>query len=255
MSYKNAIKLIRCLRDHEFVSVKNIIDKWPQSEFSELLSLIACVVTTFHERETEEDFSFNPEICKALMIATCESAECEDLWNIGLTDEVPIHFDNYKAFFCACKNGNLRMVKDFRRFQYDDEDLRNVIPDDIWMEGYKLAVNSSNKETADWIKNYLNNGTDEEESDFVESGDDDCGDFMDDDIEDAVAKTTDGGVDDDCDVDDTSIYDCDENCGEDCICKETKREIDMYNKIHAKVLEERKKKREDAELLTRIKNL
>jgi hypothetical protein len=230
MSYKNAIKLIRCLKEREYVSVRNIMDKWPQSEFKELLNLISCVVTTLHEKETDDDFSFNRDVSKALMIAACESQEFDDLWNIGINDEVPIHFDTYKAFLCACKNGNIRMVKDFRRFQYDEEDGKNMIPDSVWLDGLKMAKESSNKETAEWIKKYLQNGTDDEDSDFEESGDED-------------------GMDD-------CMDECDENCGEDCECKESIREVECYNRIHTRLVNDRKKRREeDNDLVLRMKNL
>ncbi len=162
------------------MTVRGIIEKWPQTEFEELLKLISVSVMTLHEKQTDEDMSFKPEVSKALMISACESSDYEDLWNCGINDEVPIHFDNFKAFLCACKNGNLQMITDFRRFQYDEEDGRNMIPDDVWEEGASIAKQSSHKAIYTWIEKYLKDGTDEEEEDEEEDG----GENMDDDEED-----------------------------------------------------------------------
>lgn len=243
MSYKSAIKIIRCIRDREFVSVRNIIDRWPQSEYEGLLNLIYCVVKSINDEDFDEDVTFNTEISKACMISASESPSLDALWNYGINSEVPIHFDNYKAFFCACKNGNIRMIKDFRRFQYDNEDGQNMIPDSVWMEGINLALSSNNKETALWIKKYLQEDTDDEE--FEESGDDESkGDAK-------KCKYKDG----ECGVD-TLIKSDDDECDDDCACKEEEREIEIYNRVHTRLIHERKKRRiDDEELITRIKNL
>jgi hypothetical protein len=109
-----------------------------------------------------DEYVFNPEISKALMVLACKYPSVGNIWNVAMNDNVPLHFDNYKPFLTACRYGNLDMIKWFRRFQYDDEDGSKMIPDEIWKNGADIAMAAHEKDTHDWIINYLENETDEE---------------------------------------------------------------------------------------------
>ena len=172
MTFKESMKLLRHIRDREFTSVRRIIEKWPMAQTEELLKLISCSMMSLHEKTSEDDMSFSTEVSKAIMLAVCESQDYESMWNCGINDEVPLHFDEYRSFLCACTNGNLQMIKDFCRFQYDEEDGSNIIPDHIWIQGIELANKGSYSDVSTWIRNYLEKGTDDEEDSVMDEDDD-----------------------------------------------------------------------------------
>lgn len=167
MLYKLTTDLANALADDEYSRVRDIISKWPKNRFVDMLAIISAVMTT-------KDIEVDKEIAKALMVFACEYDDMDDVWNLAMTDEVPIHCDGFKPFLTACKHNNISMVCDFRRFQYDEEDGSNIIPIEIWQKGLEIAEENVSLEVAQWIRDYLENGTDEElesDSDMTENDD------------------------------------------------------------------------------------
>ena len=162
---KDDIKLVEAIIDNEIPRVQKLIAGWPNSRYSDLLNIIAATIISRHE-----EIELSPLASRSLMIAACKRGDVEELWNFAIQDDVPIHFDNFRPFLTACKHNNLSMVRDFRRFQYDDASGSHLIPTDMWKIGEEIARKNEGTETADWIAKYISDGTDDEE---YESGEED----------------------------------------------------------------------------------
>ena len=194
--YVETQRFVNALMEGETVKAREIMKNWPKASFMDLLNLITQVTLAMSE-DDEEEFMFNQEVSKALMILSCKHPKLGNVWNAAIHDDVPIHFDNYKPFLTACQSGNLDMVKDFRRFQYDEEDGSKMIPDNIWVKGATAAKKSGEDAVYVWITKYLESGTDDEDDTSTISsqsddyndcqgnengeGDEDCDEFEDED--------------------------------------------------------------------------
>ena len=161
--YVDTRRLVTALLEGENVKARELMKSFPKAAFPDLLHIIAHVTTAMDESREEEDFLFHKEVSKSLMILACEHPELEDVWNAAMHDDVSIHFDNFKPFITACQSGNLCMVKDFRRFQYDEEDGSKMIPDYVWAKGANVAKKEGENDVYNWITKYLESGTDDED--------------------------------------------------------------------------------------------
>lgn len=199
-------RLVTALLQGENVKAREAMKAFPKAVFPDLLHIITAVTMSL-DSHREEDFVFHNEISKALMVLTCKHPELGDVWNFAINDDVSIHFDNYKPFITACVSGNLEMVRDFRRFQYDEEDGSKMIPDEIWKQGAELAKKAGENEVSEWIAKYMEFGTDDEEeaSDVSSQSDayDDCRGRED---MDCSGGNEDGGVDEEDEEDEDVIY-------------------------------------------------
>ena len=160
--YDLTFDLANAIADDEFARVRNIMAKWPKNMYIEMLGVVGVLMST-KEIETTE------EISKALMLFSCQRSDMDDVWNFAMNEKVSIHYENYTPFFAACKANNISMIRDFRRFQYDEKDGSNIIPFNVWQRGLKVAKKNSAKEVAHWIQNYIWDGTDDEDDDDLDS--------------------------------------------------------------------------------------
>lgn len=186
--YSDTINLTTSIMEHEYSKTRDIMKRWPKANFEEMLRIISDVMLSSKFNGDDDDYVFSDEISKALMVLSCKYPELDHVWNSGINDNVSIHFDDYKPFLTACKYGNLDMIKDFRRFQYDEEDGSKMIPDDIWKKGASIAKKEGEDAVHEWIKKYLETGTDaEDDASSVSSQSDDYNDCGEDEDEDEIA--------------------------------------------------------------------
>jgi hypothetical protein len=215
-------RLVTALIEGENVKAREIMKSWPKSAFLDLLNVITQVVVATQQ---EEDFIFHKEVSKGLMVLSCKYPELDDIWNAAIHDDVSIHFDDFKPFMTACQCGNLSMVRDFRRFQYDEEDGRKMIPDEVWERGAAVAKKAGSTEVYDWIKQYLKSGTDDEEDD------EEC----------ECAGKCEGECDGECD-DKCECEECD--CGVEVeLDDDEKAELEAYERVHQRLKADRELKR------------
>ena len=159
--YGLTYSLADALSNEDYARVREIITKCPKHKLINLLGVIGVFMAN-------KEIDIDTDVSKALMIYSCENGLrrnddndeqqdiIDELWNFAMHDDVPIHFDNYKPFYSACKSNNVSMLDDFHQFQSDDTD--NVIPPEVWKRGLKVAQENDARDAAEWLVNYIDGG-------------------------------------------------------------------------------------------------